>query len=64
MWQGIATRDSGSGAPLLEGALGWLECSVVDEIATGSHTFFVCKVDYTEPGTGGAPLIRLDGVYH
>ena len=64
MWQGVATRDGGGGAPLLEGALGWLQCSVVDEIATGSHTFFVCKVDYAEPGTAGAPLMRLDGVYH
>jgi flavin reductase (DIM6/NTAB) family NADH-FMN oxidoreductase RutF len=64
MWQGVATRDGLNGAPLLEGALGWLECSVVDELATGSHTFFVCNVDYAEPGTGGAPLLRLDGVYH
>ena len=62
--RGSRPATAASGAPLLEGALGWLQCSVVDEIATGSHTFFVCKVDYAEPGTGGAPLIRLDGVYH
>ena len=44
MWQGIAVRDGKSGAPLLDGALGWLECRVVDEVAAGTHTFFVGEV--------------------
>ena len=64
MWQGIATRDGLNGAPLLEGAVGWLECRVRDEVAAGTHTFFVCEIQRAEPGPGVAPLIRRDGVYH
>ena len=44
MWHGIATEAGASGAPLLVGALGWLECSIRDEVAAGTHTFFVCDV--------------------
>src|SRR5438874_9913134 len=39
-WHGIAHREGARGAPLLEGALGWLECSVSSEVAAGDHTFF------------------------
>src|SRR4029450_6055552 len=34
MWHGIATREGAAGAPLLVGALGWLECRLVDETST------------------------------
>ncbi len=63
MWEGIPIRDGTDGAPLLEGALGWLECRVVDELQTGTHTFFVCEVVRAEPGGAAGPLIRLDGGY-
>jgi flavin reductase (DIM6/NTAB) family NADH-FMN oxidoreductase RutF len=63
MWAGIATRDGTNGAPLLEGALGWLECRLVDELQTGTHTLFVCEVLSAEPGASVAPLIRLEGVF-
>lgn len=63
MWHGIETREGTLGAPLLEGAVGWLECRVRDELATGMHTFFVCEVVYTDLGRDGEPLIRLDGAY-
>ncbi|HKX48272.1 MAG TPA: flavin reductase family protein [Gaiellaceae bacterium] len=64
MWDGIATRLGKLGAPLLEGALGWLECRLADELATGTHTFFVCQVvDATTERRDVPPLVRLDGGY-
>ena len=63
MWQGIATRDGLNGAPLLEGAVGWLECGVADELETGTHTLFVLRVLRAEPGIEAAPLVRLGGEY-
>jgi flavin reductase (DIM6/NTAB) family NADH-FMN oxidoreductase RutF len=63
MWEGIAIREGIGGAPLLEGALGWLDCRVVEELQTGTHTFFVCEVVRAETGRAAAPLIRLDGSY-
>ena len=63
MWHGIATEPGASGAPLLVGALGWLECALRDEAAAGTHTFFVCDVERVELGVDAAPLVRLRGEY-
>jgi flavin reductase (DIM6/NTAB) family NADH-FMN oxidoreductase RutF len=62
MWEGVAVRNE-SGAPLLEGALGWLECAVRDQLATGTHTFFVAEVLAAEPGVDVLPLVRRGGTY-
>ena len=63
MWHGIATEPGASGAPLLVGALGWLECALRDEVAAGTHTFFVCDVERVELGVDAPPLVRLRGEY-
>ncbi|MGH3077183.1 MAG: flavin reductase family protein [Gaiellaceae bacterium] len=63
MWHGVATAEGASGAPLLVGALGWLECSLHEEVAAGTHTFYVCDVRRTEPGEDAPPLVRLQGGY-
>jgi flavin reductase (DIM6/NTAB) family NADH-FMN oxidoreductase RutF len=63
MWQGVATRESGDGAPLLEGALGWLVCRVSDSLVTGTHTLFVLEVLRAERGAAEAPLVRLGGAF-
>ena len=57
LWHGIASREGAAGAPLLVGALGWLECRLVDEVAVGDHTFFVGEVESAEPGPGTRPLV-------
>ena len=62
MWIGIDIREGARG-PLLEGALGWLECAVVAEHEAGDHTLFVGLVERAEEGPPGAPLMRLDGRY-
>jgi flavin reductase len=62
LWQGIAARQ-GERAPLLDGALGWLECALEAEHAAGDHTFFVSRVERAEPGRDAAPLLRLGGDY-
>jgi flavin reductase (DIM6/NTAB) family NADH-FMN oxidoreductase RutF len=62
LWQGVETRDGGR-APLLEGAIGWLECELDAEHAVGDHTFFVGRVERAEPGRDSPPLLRLGGDY-
>jgi flavin reductase (DIM6/NTAB) family NADH-FMN oxidoreductase RutF len=62
LWQGIDARDGARG-PLLAGALGWLECALAAEHAVGDHTLFVGQVERVEPGSRGAPLLRLGGDY-
>jgi flavin reductase (DIM6/NTAB) family NADH-FMN oxidoreductase RutF len=63
MWHGVASEPGASGAPLLVGALGWLECELREEVAAGTHTFFVCDVRRVELGVDAPPLVRLRGEY-
>ena len=62
LWQGIALRE-GRRAPLLDGALGWLECALDTEHPTGDHTLFVGRVERAEPGVAADPLVRVGGGY-
>ncbi len=62
LWHGISLRNGGR-APLLEGALGWLECDLDAEHAAGDHTVFVGRVTRAEQGRAGMPLLRVDGDY-
>ena len=63
MWHGVATAEGASGAPLLVGALGWLECSLREELDTGTHTFFACAVERVELGEDARALVRVRGEY-
>ena len=62
-WHGIATREGAAGAPLLEGALGWLECKLADAHVVGDHTLFVGEVLAAERGRAAQPLAYVGGRY-
>jgi flavin reductase len=62
MWSGVEL-EPGEGAPLLAGTLGWLRGELRSETAAGTHTFFAGEVTEALPGTGAAPLVRLEGEY-
>jgi len=63
LWQGIVTRPDSNGPPLLEGALGWLECRTRAEHDTGDHSFFVCEVLSVERGPGRIGLAFFEQRY-
>ena len=63
MWHGVATEAGATGAPLLVGALGWLECSLHAEVPVGTHTLFVCDVRRVESGVDAPALVRVRGEY-
>ena len=63
MWHGVANEPGAHGAPLLAGALAWLECSIAGEHAAGTHTVFVCDVLRTELGAEAPALVRVRGAY-
>lgn len=62
-WHGIAHREGSEGAPLIDGALGWLECRTWAEYDAGDHTFFVGEVLSCELGAPAPPLVYVDGRY-
>ncbi len=64
LWEGIAVRPGEAGRPpLIEGALGWVDCRLADEVATGDHTLFVGEVVSVELGRPGPPLVHLESGY-
>jgi flavin reductase (DIM6/NTAB) family NADH-FMN oxidoreductase RutF len=63
LWQGIETRTGELGAPLLEGALGWIECRLSSEQPTGDHTFFVGDVVAAARGPGREALVHRRQAY-
>ena len=63
LWQGLETRTGELGAPLLEGALGWIECRLASEHPTGDHTFFVGDVVSAARGPGTEALVHLRQAY-
>ncbi|HET8628739.1 MAG TPA: flavin reductase family protein [Thermomicrobiales bacterium] len=44
----VGTRTGANGCPILDDALGYLECRVTDEVPAGDHTVFVGEI--TEAG--------------
>jgi flavin reductase (DIM6/NTAB) family NADH-FMN oxidoreductase RutF len=62
-WHGIATRADAAGAPLIEDAIGWLECEVRAEHGTGDHTLFIGQVLAAERGRSAPPLVYVDQRY-
>jgi HAD superfamily hydrolase (TIGR01509 family) len=66
MWHGVAHHEGSEGAPLLAGAIGWLECRLWAEHDAGDHTLFVGEVLAAELGEDAPPLVHvvfdLDGV--
>ena len=62
-WHGVATREGADGAPLIDEALGWLECRLEGEHAVGDHTLFVGEVLAAERGRSAPPLVYLGQRY-
>ena len=62
-WQGVAVRE-GRVAPLIEGALGWIEARTAAEHDVGDHTFFVGEVVSIEHGPSTSALVYRESEYH
>jgi flavin reductase (DIM6/NTAB) family NADH-FMN oxidoreductase RutF len=63
LWEGIERRSGTTGAPLLEGALGWIECRLRYEYDVGDHTLFVGEAISVERGPGTVPLVHVGSAY-
>jgi flavin reductase (DIM6/NTAB) family NADH-FMN oxidoreductase RutF len=59
-FEGLATRTSEGGMPILEDAVAWLECSLRHTIDLGDH--FLCVGEVTGGGRlseGSEPMVRI-----
>jgi len=62
-WTGVDVRR-GTLAPLIEGAVGWIEATTRDEHDAGDHTFFVGDVVSVEHGPAERALMYRESTYH
>ena len=62
-WDGVDIRE-GQFAPLIDGALGWLEVRTRAEHDAGDHTLFIAEVVSVERGPAQSALMYRDRSYH
>jgi 3-hydroxy-9,10-secoandrosta-1,3,5(10)-triene-9,17-dione monooxygenase reductase component len=62
-WTGISTREGELGPPLIEGAVGWLECRIWAEHDAGDHTLFVGEVMHAARDQSKQPLLYIESAY-
>lgn len=62
-FRGIPTRTGKTGAPILEGSLGWVDCRVVKKIEAGDHVIFLGHVEEVGRGEAAPPLLFYRGTY-
>jgi flavin reductase (DIM6/NTAB) family NADH-FMN oxidoreductase RutF len=61
-FSGVAHRPGSTGAPILERALAWLDCTVHEELPGGDHTIFLGRV-VAGDADEGTPLVYYRGGY-
>lgn len=59
-FQGVEHRAEQTGAPVLEGALAWLDCSLRHAFPAGDHSIFVGEVERAG-ARDGDPLLYFRG---
>lgn len=58
----LKLRERKTGAPILDGTLGYLDCKLVHVLPAGDHDMFVGEIVDGEVGTG-TPLLFYGGQY-
>jgi flavin reductase (DIM6/NTAB) family NADH-FMN oxidoreductase RutF len=59
---GVDFRRAPTGSPVLDGAIGWVDCRVWATYDGGDHTIFVGQVVSGDAGSG-SPLVHFRGEY-
>jgi len=62
-FRGVPVRPGRRGAPLLEGAVAWVECRIVARHPGGDHTIFVGAVEAADVDVGRRPLVYYHRAY-
>lgn len=62
--QGLEYREEVTGAPIIMGVLGFLDCSVEATYQGGDHDIFIGRVEKFGLSDDGDPLLYYRGEYH
>lgn len=62
-FDGVPWRREASGAPVLEGALAWVDCALHDALDAGDHVIALGRVLWVGARDAGGPLAYYRGGY-
>ncbi|MFH9010553.1 flavin reductase family protein [Streptomyces sp. NPDC017943] len=62
-FDGVPWTPSPGGAPVLDGSIGWIECSVEEEIPAGDHDVVLARVHDLDTHHEDEPLLFFRGLY-
>lgn len=62
-YTGIGWRPAGTGAPVLDGVLAWIDCEIESITPAGDHDCVLGRVLDLDVGHDGGPLIFFRGGY-
>lgn len=62
-FSGIKWKTAVTGAPILEEALGWVDCRIVNVLPGGDHDIFIGEIVAGDVREGGEPLMYFSGKY-
>ncbi len=62
-FSGLGWKPAGSGAPLLDGVLAWIDCDIHSVVPAGDHFCVMGRVRDLDVGDDGAPLLFFRGGY-
>jgi flavin reductase (DIM6/NTAB) family NADH-FMN oxidoreductase RutF len=60
---GLGWRPAGSGSPLLDGVLAWIDCDIESVTDAGDHHCVMGRVRDLDVGRDGGPLLFFRGGY-
>ena len=62
-FSGLDTKSAETGAPILNGALGWVDCKLKEILPGGDHDIFIGEIVAGEAEDEGQPLLYVGGKY-
>ncbi|MGW6703737.1 flavin reductase family protein [Streptomyces sp. NPDC054956] len=62
-FDGVRWTPAPSGMPVLDGAIGWLDCVVEAEYPAGDHDVVIARVRHLDGDEDGSPLVFFRGLY-
>ena len=62
-FEGLSYHQSGSGSPIIDGAVAWIDCDIDSVLEAGDHYIVLGLVRELQIGSSGLPLLFFQGGY-
>jgi flavin reductase len=62
-WGDLSLSTAVTGAPIIDGALAWVDCRLAESLPGGDHHIFTGEIVAGDAAAGGRPLLYYQGQY-